>query len=146
MAKIPLPERGQPLDVTYIYQLADSINSLSTEVSSAVYKNTTIESFSGGKQTLKTSESRVVAGFKQVANNTTVTAGNEIGFSYDYTDFKFPPIASVTPVNIGGTQTGQNVVVILKSVTTSRLEGIVRFNSSGEVSMNVHIILVGIPN
>lgn len=146
MAKIPLPERGQPLDVTYIYQLADAINSLSTEVSSAVYKNTTVETTTAGKQTIKTSESRVVGGFKQVANNTTVSAGNEIGFSYDYSDFKYPPIASVTPVNIGGTQTGQNVVVVLQSVTTSKLEGVVRFNSSGEVSLNVHIILIGIPN
>jgi hypothetical protein len=146
MAKIPLPERGQPLDVTYIYQLADAINSLSTEVSSAVYKNTTVETASIGKQTIKTSESRIVAGYKQVANNTTVSAGNEIGFSYDYGDFKYPPIASVTPVNIGGTQTGQNAIVILKSVTTSRLEGTIKFNSSGEVSMNVHILLVGIPN
>lgn len=146
MAKIPLPERGQPLDVTYIYELADAINRLSTEVSSAVYKNTTVETLSGGKQTVKTSESRIVAGYKQVANNSTVSAGNEIAFSYDYDDFKYPPIASATPVNIGGTQAGQNAVVILKSVTTSRVEGIVRFGTSGEVTMNVHIILVGIPN
>ena len=31
MAKVPLPERGQPLDVTYIYQLADTLNDLSTQ-------------------------------------------------------------------------------------------------------------------
>ena len=32
MAKIPLPQRGQPLDVTYIYQLADTINDLPAPV------------------------------------------------------------------------------------------------------------------
>lgn len=146
MAKIPLPERGQPLDVTYLYELADTVNKISSEVSSAVYKNTTVETVNGGKQTIKTAESRIVAGFKQVANNTVVTSGNEIPFSYDYDDFKYPPIASATAVNIGGTQTGQNVIVVLKSVTTSRLEGIVRFGSSGEVSLNVHIVLIGVPN
>ena len=146
MAKVPLPERGQPLDVTYLYELADTINKVSSEVSSAVYKNTTVETVNGGKQTIKTAESRIVAGFKQVANNTVVSSGNEIVFSYDYDDFKYPPIASATPVNIGGTQTGQNATVVLKSVTTSRLEGVVRFGASGEVSLNVHIILVGVPN
>jgi len=146
MAKIPLPERGQPLDVTYLYELADTVNKLSTEVSSAVYKNTTVETLSGGKQTIKTAESRIVAGYKEVANNSTVSPGNEIAFAYDYDDFRYPPIASATPVNIGSTQAGQNVTVILKSVTTSRLEGLVRFSSAGEVTMNVHIILVGIPN
>jgi len=32
MAKIPLPELGQPLDVSYIYQLANAINELSLQV------------------------------------------------------------------------------------------------------------------
>ena len=45
MAKIPLPERGQPLDVTYIYQLAETINDLSTQLSSATYKTTSIDTF-----------------------------------------------------------------------------------------------------
>jgi hypothetical protein len=71
---------------------------------------------------------------------------NEIAFSYDYSDFKFAPIASATPVNIGGTSAGENVTVVLKSVTTTRVDGIVRFSSSGNVSLNVHLVLVGIPN
>ena len=33
MAQIPLPERGQPLDVTYIYQVVDALNSLTKQVS-----------------------------------------------------------------------------------------------------------------
>jgi hypothetical protein len=43
MAKIPLPERGQPLDVTYIYQVVDALNSLSTQVSDATYNYTDID-------------------------------------------------------------------------------------------------------
>jgi hypothetical protein len=34
MAKVPLPERGQPLDVTYLYQLIEAVNDLSTNVAS----------------------------------------------------------------------------------------------------------------
>jgi hypothetical protein len=59
MAKIPLPERGQPLDVTYIYQLAETINDLSTQISSATYKTTSIDTISAGKQNIKTSEARL---------------------------------------------------------------------------------------
>ena len=43
MAKIPLPERGQPLDVTYIYQVVDTLNTLSTQVSDATYNYTDID-------------------------------------------------------------------------------------------------------
>lgn len=43
MAKLPLPERGQPLDVTYIYSLVDTINDLSTQNSSTASNYTEIE-------------------------------------------------------------------------------------------------------
>jgi hypothetical protein len=146
MAQINLPERGQPLDVAYIYSIVEAVNALSKQISSSTYKTSTIEPTGGEKTTSKTSETRIVAGYREVANNTTVSAGNEISFSYDYSDFKFPPIASATPVNIGGTSAGENVTVVLKSVTTTRVDGIVRFSSSGSVSLNVHLVLVGIPN
>ena len=147
MAKVPLPERGQPLDVTYIYQLAETINDLATQVSSATYNYTTIDTVSAGKQSVKTSEARVIGGYVEVANNSTVSAGNEKTFSYDFpSDFKYAPIATATPLNIGNTPAGQNVTVILKSVTTSRVEGVVRFGASGDLSLNVNIIVVGIPN
>jgi hypothetical protein len=147
MAKVPLPERGQPLDVTYIYQLADTINDLSTQVSSATYNYTTVDTVSAGKQSVKTSEARMIGGYVEVANNSTVSAGNEKTFSYDFpSDFKYQPIATATPVNIGNTPAGQNVSIILKTVTTSRIEGIVRFGASGDLSLAVNLIILGIPN
>ena len=147
MAKVPLPERGQPLDVTYIYQLADTVNQLATQVSSATYNYTTVDTVSAGKQNIKTSEARLIGGYIEVANNSTVSAGNEKTFSDDFpSDFKYAPIATATAVNIGNTPAGQNVTVILKTVTTSRIEGIVRFGASGNLSLAVHLIAIGIPN
>ena len=147
MAKVPLPERGQPLDVTYIYQLADTINDLSTQVSSATYNYTTVDTVSAGKQSVKTSEARMIGGYVEVANNSTVSAWKEKTFSYDFpSDFKYQPIATATPVNIGNTPAGQNVSVILKTITTSKVEGIVRFGASGDLSLAVNLIILGIPN
>ena len=147
MAKVPLPERGQPLDVTYLYNLVDAVNDLSTQVASTTTNQTIIDTVSAGKQPIKTSNARVIGGYVEVANNSTVSAGNEKTFTYDFpSDFKYAPIATATAVNIGQTPAGQNVTVILKSVTTSRIEGIVRFGASGDLSLAVHIIVIGIPN
>jgi hypothetical protein len=146
MAKVPLPERGQPLDVTYLYSLVDAVNDLSTQVASTTTNKTVIDTVSAGKQEIKTSNSRIIGGYVEVANNSTVSAGNERTFTYDFKDFKYPPIVSATPVNIGQTPAGQNVNVILKSVTETRVEGIVRFGASGDLSLAVHLIIVGIPN
>lgn len=147
MAIVPVPERGQPLDVTYIYSLSEAINNIATEVSSATYNYTTVDTISAGKQSIKTSDARVIGGYVEVANNSTVNAGNEKTFSYEFPgDFKYAPIATATAVNIGNTPAGQNVTVILKNVTTSRVDGVVRFGASGDLSLAVHLIVIGIPN
>jgi hypothetical protein len=146
MAKVPLPERGQPLDVTYLYQLVEAVNDLSTQVASKVTNNTIIDSGSAGKKEVKTSNARIVGGLVEIANDSTFSAGNEKTFTYDFKDFKYPPIVSATPVNTGKTPAGQNVSVILKNITETRVEGVVRFGASGNLSLSVHLIIIGIPN
>ena len=145
MAIIPLPERGQPLDTSYIYQLANAINLLSNELVGSNYNFTTIDTVSAGKQSVKTAQSKIIGGYVEVANNTSVNSGNEISFSYNFSsDFSYPPIVTATPINIGNTPAG-NVSVVLKSVTTSRIDGTVRFNASGTASVSLNIIAIGIP-
>jgi hypothetical protein len=147
MAKIPLPERGQPLDLSYIYQVANAVNELSNDVSSSVYKYVTVDTPVSGKQSVKITESKVVGAFVEVANNTDIVVGNERAFSYSFqTDFKFPPIVTATVINTGNTPAGKNTTVILNPPTTGKIDGVVRFNTAGNVSVNVNIIAIGIPN
>jgi hypothetical protein len=146
MAKLPVPQRGQPLDVTYIYSVVDAVNDLSTQISSATYNYTTIDTISSGKQNTKTSETRIIGAYIPIYSEATVTAGTEKTFTYDITDFKYSPIVTATPVNIGQTPAGQNVSVTLNTPTTSRIEGTVRFGASGNLSLAVNLIIVGIPN
>ena len=147
MAKLPLPERGQPLDVGYIYQLASAVNDLSSQVSPATYKYVTVDAGSAGKQSVKTSDARIIGGYVSVNNNTTVTAAQEKDFSYDFsTDFKYAPIVVATVVNAGGTDAGRDMSVIIKPPSTNKVEGSVRFNKGGIVTAGVNLIIIGIPN
>jgi hypothetical protein len=147
MAKIPLPERGQPLDVTYISQMAQAINELSTAISPATYKYTSIDTPNAGRQNIKGSEARVIAGYVKVVSSGTITAGEEKPFTYSFPgEFKYAPIATATAVNTGNTPAGKNVTIILKSPTTSGVEGTVRFNESGTATVNVNLIIIGVPN
>lgn len=147
MAKIPLPERGQPLDVSYIYQLANAVNDLSSQVSPALYKYVTVDAAGVGKQSVKASEARILGGYVEIVNSASKTKGDTVSFSYDFaTDFKYAPIATATPLNIGNTPAGKNVSVVLKSVTTSKVEGVVVFNETGDLTVAVNLIIIGIPN
>jgi hypothetical protein len=146
MAKVPLPERGQPLDVAYIYQITNALNQLSDQVSTATYNYTTIDTVSAGKQNIKTSEARVIGGFITVVNNSTQTAASTKTFTYTFpTDFKYTPIVTASPVNTGKTSAGENVSVVITDVSRGSVTGLVKFNTAGNVSVVVNLIIIGIP-
>jgi hypothetical protein len=151
MAKIPLPERGQPIDVSYIYQITNAVNQISDQVNSAGFNYTTIEVPGIGRQNIKTSESRIIAATIPVTTNSQQTSGSTKAFSYSYNgNFKYPPVVTATIVNNNVTGTagnaGDNAVVVLTDINSNSLSGLVRFNASGNVTTSVNLIIVGIPN
>jgi hypothetical protein len=144
---IPLPQRGQPLDLSYIYSLANVVNEISAQVSTATDKYVTIDSVGVGKQTLRSSDIKIVAGYKEVFNDASVDSGSEKDFSYPFDpSFKYPPIVVATVVNVGETPSGEDVSLILSPTTASGTEGVLKFSSSGKVTVGVNIIAIGIPN
>jgi hypothetical protein len=147
MSKIPLPERGQPLDLSYIYEVAKAVNSLAEDVSPSTYKYVSVDSPMSGKHNAKATEVRIIGGYKQVINGGTVSSGNEKPFSYDFgIDFKYEPIVIATPINITGTAAGKDVIVILNPPTTSKVDGVVKFNTNGEATVAVNLMILGIPS
>ena len=146
MARIPVPERGQPLDLSYVYQLATAVNAVSDQLATNSYNYLTIDTQTAGRQSVKTAEGKVLGGYVEFPSNRVVSAGNEQEFSYNFEDFKYPPIVTATPVNVGNTPAGRNVSVVIKNITTSSVNGVVRFNAPGDVSLAVNLIIVGIPN
>ena len=145
MAILNVPERGQPLDVSTISQIVNAINTLSTSVTNSTYKYVTVDTQGAGKQSVKTSDAKIIGVYVDVVNNSSQNAGDEVSFSYDFSDFKFAPIVTATPVNVTNTPAGKNVSVILKPVTTTKVEGVVKFNTTGEATIGVNLIIVGIP-
>jgi hypothetical protein len=147
MPILPVPERGQPLDVTYVYQIVKAINDLSAQISPSIYKYVTVDTPNAGKQSVKASEARIIGGYVQVTTNTTQTAGSSQAFSYDFpSEFKFAPVVTATPVNVGNTDAGKDVTVTLKGVSTSKVEGTIKFNAGGDTSVGINLVIIGIPN
>lgn len=145
MSKIPSPQSGQPLDVQYISQLANAINDVAKQVSPSNYKYFTIHTPARGRESIKNMDTRMVAAHVVVASEKAVITGDELTFSYDFdTDFAYPPIVTATIFN-SGSAVGNASIVVLKTVTTSKIDGIVKFTTNGNVSVGVNLIAVGIP-
>jgi len=146
MSKVPLPDRGQPLDVTYLYQIANALNDAVDTISTATYNYTTVDTRGVGKEDVKNSNAKVYAAYKDIVTNETVSSSTTKTFYIDFaSEFKYPPIVTATAVNTGTSTIGNDVFAIITSTSTSRVEGIVRFNSSGSVSTSVNIIAIGLP-
>lgn len=147
MARVPLPERGQPLDLSYIYQIANAVNELAVQLSPTVGRYTSVDTVSAGTQSVRTSDARIVGGYVVVNNSSATTADGEGTFSYNFSDFKFVPVVTATPILTGnvGTDASKDIIVVLTRVTTNRVEGIVKFNTIGVADVGINIIAVGIP-
>ena len=146
MAKVPLPDRGQPLDVTYLYQIANALNDAVDTISTATYNYTSVDTRGIGREDIKNSNAKIYAAYKDIVNNEDVSLNTTRTFAIDFaSEFKYPPIVTATAVNLGTSPIGNDAFAVITSVTTSRVEGVVRFNSSGTVSTSVNIIAIGIP-
>jgi flagellar hook assembly protein FlgD len=147
MSGLALPNRNQPIDTHYIYQMAELLNQLANQISVATDNNSVVDTLSAGPHKSKTSALSIVGKTLKVASDSTVTASNTKTFTCLFDNgFKYAPIVTASVVNTAGTSAGENVTVILTDISKSSVTGIVRFNSSGVVSINVNLIAVGIPN
>jgi hypothetical protein len=147
MAKIPTPDRGQPLDVSYIYQMANAINDLSSQVSSPTYRYTSIDTTSGPQNTLITN-TKLVAGVIDVYSTLTdVSPGLTVDRSYSFNtgEFKYPPIVTATPVLTSKSENGSDLSVTIKQITTSRVDISVTFFGTGKAALRVNLIAIGLP-
>lgn len=146
MAKVPLPDRGQPLDVTYLYRIAEAVNDAVDTISTATYNYTSIDSKGIGREDVKNSNAKIYATYYDVVADETISGNTTKTFTIPFaSEFKYPPIVTATPVNAGST-VGNDVLVVINSVSTSGVTGTVRFNSSGQVTnISVHVIAIGLP-
>jgi len=145
MSRLPTPDRGQPIDVPYLYQIATAVNSLADQIDASSERYTTIYTDESNKQDLRTSDTRFFASSRIIYSQTEVRAGELKDFSFQISGFKFPPVVTVTPVNTGTSSASNDVLAVITSITTSEIRGFIRFNSQGNVSISVNVIAIGVP-
>ena len=147
MAILPPPDRGQPIDVPYIWNIVTKLNTLSEQIEESSAKYTTIYIRElADPQNLRTSDSKFFATYVDLPQQLQVTTrGQKESFSANISGFKYPPIVTATTVNTGTSDAGNDATASITSVTNSRIDGFVTFNSTGSVNVAVNIIAIGIP-
>jgi hypothetical protein len=141
------PSAGQPIDATYLLELANAINTLASNIStSPTMKLTSINTPSAGVQTVKTSEAAFIGGYVEVSSGN-VAAGTAVKWDYSFPSyFKYPPVVTATPISVSGADAGTGVSVMIKSVGQNLVSGTVTFAGTGNLTVGLNLIIVGIPN
>lgn len=142
MARVPIPQQGQPLDLAYISTLANAVNQLSEEGAALAQGNNFI--FQGGLTSTPASYklygAQVFAQEISVDGGTSDEAERLISFSpYNFTS---PPVVTATLVAPADNQ----AIVSLKNITSSSATVVVKFSTSDNNSTRVSIVAVGVPS
>jgi len=146
MAPLPLPDRGQPIDVTYIYTMANVINQIGSTISFSNNKNIIIDTDTIGKQQLKNTDFAAVAGYAPVTITGNVTTGQIVETTYTFgMTFKNPPIVFAIPSVKNNDNASINAsVVVVNTTTTNALFKIV-FGTAGTANIALNVLAIGIP-
>jgi len=141
--KLPLPERGQPLDLSYIYQMANAINDLNNQIVS----NSVTSVVNNGidlREDARTSNLRFYATTTSIQAGT-VSAGTSRDWSVDLSpNFLYTPVVTATVQNNTSSTAGNNITLVIKNITTGRVDGNIIYNAAGSIDIRINVIAVGI--
>lgn len=136
---LALPERGQPIDVTYLYRMAQAINDLTAKVVVSTYNNTTV-----GQQSVQTSNAMIHCTETNLAQ--TVSKDTSIEWHVDLTtQFLLNPSVTCSVFNRGKTAPGNDAIVTITNITPNRVDGVIKFLTAGSVNVDVIVQAIGIP-
>jgi hypothetical protein len=142
--KLPIPQRGQPFDVSLVYKIIESINSLWDRIAINVSAYAILWT-SQGKKNIRNSEVKIVTGQYKLTNST-VKANEYQSFSYSFDiPFKLPPIVTVSPIATDSSDASKNTYAVITAVDTAKVQGFVKFELAGTSNMSVNIIAIGVP-
>ena len=142
---IPVPQRGQPLDVSYLNTIATTVNELVQQSSPKSNNITKIVRVSPqrAENAVPTTGASIYGETVNVVSGTT-PANGEVPFKVNFT-YQYPPIVVATAWNRGGTDAGKSVSVYVTNVTTSEANLVAKFPPSQTATIDVNVLVIGIP-
>ena len=148
---LQLPQRGQPMDYSYLYQLVEQVNSLSAELARSKTSNYFNNDNPGQtRDTLSAADTKIVATTLKFSDNIKNTSDKVTKtIPFDSSGFLYPPIVTVTPqvAETGNnTDLGKDVTVVITAVTANSVTVQVNYNlgKKQDVTVRLNVIAVGV--
>ena len=146
MAQISPPEKGQPLDVDYLYEIVSSINDINSQLAPA--NSAAVSRIAGPDSTrtdaIKTSSVRIFAREISLASGK-VSTGSIVRRTLEFSpNFLYAPIVTVTPIIKNYAEQSKNCIATIENVNTAGVDIIFTFTSDAQnVEVDAHVIAIG---
>lgn len=143
---IDLPAIGQPLDVEYIYQMINEINTLSTKISNTSDRISAITIPGATTFYSRTGDLKVVAGYTIVTSGGgTIAVGESLAWQHQFKqEFSRVPVVTATPVSTGASSSELDATIAITSITTKSVSGKLKFHTVGTAAVNISVIAIGV--
>jgi hypothetical protein len=144
---IQLPQRGQPIDYTYLYQLVEQVNSVSAELSRSKTSNT----FDNGnpsqaRDNLSASDTKIVATTLKFTDNMKDTKDSITKtISFGSAGFLYNPVVTVTPQIVDGSSTF-DLSTMITSITPNSVTVKINYNygKKQDVVIILNVLAIGV--
>jgi len=145
MAILPLPQRGQPIDYDYLYQMTEAINKVSNQLTVTTAGNSIDTSAGVTRKQVPLGQTVIVAKKHNLnlATSSAATVDREFEILFE-TMFDYPPVVTVTPKRNPTSNDSQVDVLVITSITTTGVKGIINTTSTGVLNVELQMIAVGI--
>lgn len=146
MPQISPPEKGQPLDIDYLYEIVSSINDINNQLSPS--NSNSVSKIAGVDSTrpdsIKTSSVKMFAIEVPVATGKVSSGGIIVRPVQFPSNFLYKPIVTVTPIIKNFRNQSKNCIVTIENVTTSGFDIIFTFTANADnVAVDAHVIAIG---
>jgi hypothetical protein len=146
MGKLIVPQRGQPLDVSYMYDIVQALNELQDQVGSSIQDVVVVVDETGKSKSTKMNRSAAFGVTAPVIIATNVELNKTYAVAVPFeVKFNSKPIVVATPNNIGGTEAGKSAIVVITKITNNNAEFLVSFTTAGLATVSLNVLAMGIP-
>jgi len=142
-----LPQQGQPIDLQYISELAQSVVDLNSAVSAKSYSKSLIRNQAKILKNDITSNISIYASYEDLVNDKDINPGDVIPFSYNFSSsFSTSPVVTATPVNSLNSPAGKAVSIVIGEITPGSISGFAKFHNTtaGKATVGINIVAIGV--
>ena len=141
-----LPQRGQPIDYSYLYQLVEQVNSLSAELARNKSSNQIDNGeVSQARDKVGISETKIVAKKHKVGTHKVKDAKDSIPFTITFDGFLYAPVVTITPQASDKAQSSEmDIYLVIKNITPNSVTGTIQLNAGAKETADISLNMIAV--